>query len=111
MKHTPSPWLVDGNLVYALVEVENRRGRIGGLVNRFSAQVSPGKTETGDRTSDAETEATALLMSKAPRLLEIARMYLEHVQQIPESNLYRNKQNLLELIQQAIDEATNVPEK
>lgn len=62
-KHTPGPWLTEGNFVYAL----NGEGKYA--VNRFSASIQPGYTTDETRTKIAEMEANARLIAAAPDLL------------------------------------------
>jgi hypothetical protein len=68
--HTPGPWLLSGATVYALDET--------GTCNRFSVRPDGGWTyrspgslgSTGDRTTEAELQANARLISAAPELLD-----------------------------------------
>lgn len=59
-KHTPGPWLINGNFVYAL---HNYNGR---QVNRFSAAINHYPTQGGNAE---EGEANARLIADAPDLL------------------------------------------
>jgi len=68
MKHTPGPWIADGNFVYALNEQQ---------VNRFSLSLCKGYSDIG-RTSTEELAANARLIAAAPELLEVLeRLYTD----------------------------------
>lgn len=69
-KHTPGPWLTEGNFVYAL----NGEGKHA--VNRFHASIQGGYTSEDTRTTIAETEANAKLIAAAPDLLAAMRFIL-----------------------------------
>lgn len=82
-KHTPGPWLIDTNTIYALDETDR--------VNRFSAQVQGGYSSApvyGDRirTTPEELAANARLIAAAPDLLaalQAVMHVLEHTQVTP----------------------------
>ncbi len=65
-EHTPGPWLLSGDLVYALDETAT--------ANRFSARIEGGYEinyrRHPVRTHDAELQANARLIAAAPDLLE-----------------------------------------
>lgn len=73
VKHTPGEWFREGLTIYALDET--------GTNNRFSAHVQGGykfrsrmSDGTGERTTDAELEANALLMGAAPDMLAALKL-------------------------------------
>lgn len=68
-KHTPGPWLLDANVVYALDDTKT--------VNRFSAQIHGGyvRRDTRGRGNDVRTPypeiaANFRLIAAAPEMLE-----------------------------------------
>lgn len=62
-KHTPGPWLIQGNTVYALMHHVWRKG-VELFKNRFSVQLS-----FDSSCSKEEIEATKQLIAAAPDLL------------------------------------------
>lgn len=64
-KHTPGPWLQEGNWVYAEGDPIRLSGGKEIRPNAFTLSVSPGP----DRTRE-EAEANARLIAAAPELLE-----------------------------------------
>lgn len=66
-RHTPGPWLREGNTVYALMHAGWRKGGEQ-FKNRFSAYVQADR-----ECSDDEHEANARLIAAAPELLEALR--------------------------------------
>lgn len=58
-QHTPTPWLLDGRLVYSLQD--DARGR---PTNRFSAHLDPGFGRDG-LTPDTELDANAAFIVRA----------------------------------------------
>jgi len=74
-KHTPSPWIVAGNTVYALDETDR--------VNRFSAHVQGGYVVDNPdvrpvkRTSPEELAANARLIAAAPDMLVALQKIVE----------------------------------
>ena len=63
-KHTPGPWLLSGNTIYALMHAGRRKGDEQ-FKNRFSAYVQADR-----ECPDDEHEANARLIATAPELLE-----------------------------------------
>ena len=63
-KHTPGPWLIQGNTVYALMHHGWRKG-VEMFKNRFSVQFS-----FDSSCSKEEIESTKQLIAAAPDLLE-----------------------------------------
>jgi hypothetical protein len=67
-KHTPAPWLIEGNTVYALTHDGWRKG-VEMMKNRFSASISI------DRDFDEkELQSNARLIAAAPELLEALQL-------------------------------------
>lgn len=71
-KHTPGPWLREGNTVYALMHFGFRKG-VEQFKNRFWAGVYKDR-----EVSEEEREANAILIAAAPELLEALRPIVEH---------------------------------
>ena len=73
-KHTPGPWLRDGNTIYALMHDGWRKG-VELFRNRFFAQVH------SDVSCDAEEAiANASLMSAAPIMLQALKEAVPHLE-------------------------------
>lgn len=97
-KHTPAPWVQEGQLVYAL----NKQGE-----NRFSASIQGGwvwrnsspvghSRSPGERTLNDELEANARLMAAAPDLLAAAKRVVAKLQH-PTASVTILDQEALEL--------------
>lgn len=86
-QHTPGPWIIDGQLIYALDET--------GRVNRFTASVQGGWiTRRGERVSETELNANARLIAAAPDLLAALRaaMHVLEYTQVTDSAVARYEQ-------------------
>jgi hypothetical protein len=70
-KHTPGPWLIHGNTVYALMHHGWRKG-IELFKNRFSVQFS-----FDSSCSKEEIESTKQLIAAAPDLLEALVQFVD----------------------------------
>lgn len=76
VKHTPSPWLRDGNTIYALMHAGWRKGEEL-FKNRFHAYVQ------SDRDCpDGERDANARLIAAAPELLEALQGMIDLAKQM-----------------------------
>lgn len=92
VSHTPGPWLLDGNVIYALDETKT--------TNRFSAQVQGGyvRRDTRGRGNDVRTPypeiaANFRVMRAAPEMLEAlidARRELEEYELERSGEAYNN---------------------
>lgn len=67
-KHTPAPWFVEGNTIYALEHYGWRKGEEQ-FCNRFTASIG-----RGQKNNDGELLANAQLISAAPELLEALKI-------------------------------------
>ena len=72
-KHTPGPWLIQGNTVYALMHHVWRKG-VELFKNRFSVQLS-----FDSSCSKEEIEATKQLIAAAPDLLDALQSIIEDI--------------------------------
>lgn len=100
-KHTPGPWLREGNTVYALMHFGFRKG-VEQFKNRFWAGVYKDR-----EVSEEEREANAILIAAAPELLEALQMgYAETMDYIRLNNLGAENNHWLVLARAAIAKAT-----
>lgn len=74
-KHTPGPYLIDGNTIYALEHHGWRKGEET-FHNRFYAYVYPERNCPSE-----EAEAVAKLFAAAPEMLEALRNVREELKQ------------------------------
>lgn len=70
-KHTPGPWLIQGNTVYALMRHGWRKG-VEMFKNRFSVQFS-----FDSSCSKEEIESTKQLIAAAPDLLDALVQFVD----------------------------------
>lgn len=78
-KHTPSPWKLEGTMIYALEHHGWKNGKEQ-VTNRFSACLQKGPT-----ISKKELEANAQIMRAAPDLLKALKDLTESVESWNES--------------------------
>jgi len=78
-KHTPSPWKLEGTMVYALEHHGWKNGKEQ-VTNRFSACLQKGPT-----ISKEELEANAQIMKAAPDLFQALKDLTKSVQAWNES--------------------------
>ena len=72
-KHTPGPWLIQGNTVYALMHHGWRKG-VEMFKNRFSVQFS-----FDSSCSKEEIESTKQLIAAAPDLLNALQSIIDDI--------------------------------
>lgn len=71
-KHTPGPWLREGNTIYTLTHSGWRKG-VEQLCNRFAAHVAAYHVDC----QPEEMEANVQLMAAAPDLLEALKGFID----------------------------------